>query len=502
MRKRSVFISTMLIFLFVFPAMPLKAGYPDINGGVYNEYEYEEVVFLSGEPVKFTGKVDVSYKEKDTGATVKYTMDLKPENVSIKGKLSRQVTYEVSYDKRTDRGQTIADIKVVSFKESIDLDKDKYKLEDFQFSASRIIDNRPASDFYSGTLSARKYYTINKTDGTAVVDISGGMVGYANFWGETTTQLIEEVITVNRTLPAQKKGESGEKINWQGTVKIDFSDSMRKTLKYEENKADLSSFNGGHMRITGYNMYSRYEYDLPAMKEGKPENSRRSRGSIELARDKLPQIERLIIPKFYDTRGHWAQDSIEKLYSLDVFADNSSFFIPDAPMTRMDFVRAVMKACDIRVDEGTKKRTSSRKKQVEVSPFLDVPAESDDYKYVKSAVGKGIISGLAPDFFGGKQNLTRAQAVTILIRALGFEHKAPSPGFYTSFADDEKIPDWAKNSIYVAREINLVSGDDENRFNPDKVMTRAEASVMLVKFLEFLEKDLQKNYREEIVLYR
>lgn len=502
MKRNIISICTLALFLLTVFALPVDAAWLDISGGVYNEYEYEEVVFLSGEPVKFTGKATVSRKEKENQATIKYSVDLKPQDQNIKGKLSRQITYDINYDRRTDKGQTIADIKVTSFKENLDLNGDKFKLEDFQFSASQVIDNRPASDYYSGTMSARKYYTINKTEGTAVVDISGGTAGYGNFWGETATQLVEQMIVVERTLPGEKKGETGEKISWQGTVRIDLSDSMRKTLKYEENKADLASFSGGHMRITDQNMYSRYEYDLPYMKDGKPEGSRRVKGSIELTKDMLPKIERLIVPKFYDTRGHWAQDSIEKLYSLDVFTDNSAFFVPDAPMTRMEFARAVVKACDIRVMTEDKKKTSTRNKQPEVSTFKDIPADSSDYAYAKSMLEKGIMSGLAPDIFGAKERLTRAQAVTILIRALGFEYKAPTPGFYTSFADDARIPDWAKDSVYVAKEINLISGDSAGRFNPDKVMSRAEASVMLIKFLEFMEKDLQKNYREEVLLYR
>jgi len=32
-------------------------------------------------------------------------------------------------------------------------------------------------------------------------------------------------------------------------------------------------------------------------------------------------------------------------------------------------------------------------------------------------------------------------------------------------------------------------------------MTRAEASAMLVRFLEFLERDLQRDYRENIILF-
>ncbi|HEX3010538.1 MAG TPA: S-layer homology domain-containing protein, partial [Syntrophomonadaceae bacterium] len=58
-----------------------------------------------------------------------------------------------------------------------------------------------------------------------------------------------------------------------------------------------------------------------------------------------------------------------------------------------------------------------------------------------------------------------------------------------------------RDSIYVASEIGLVQGDNSNCVNPNKVMTRAEASALLVKFLNFLEVDLQKDYRENIVLY-
>ena len=67
--------------------------------------------------------------------------------------------------------------------------------------------------------------------------------------------------------------------------------------------------------------------------------------------------------------------------------------------------------------------------------------------------------------------------------------------------DDKSIPDFAKDSIYVAREIGLTYGDSLNRVNPGQNVTRAEASAMLVRFLNFLEKDLQKDYRENIMLF-
>jgi len=79
---------------------------------------------------------------------------------------------------------------------------------------------------------------------------------------------------------------------------------------------------------------------------------------------------------------------------------------------------------------------------------------------------------------------------------------APNPGYFTYFNDDYDIPDWARDSIYMASEIGIIQGDEMGDINPNQDMTRAEASAMLIRFLEFLEKDLQKNYREEIIYYK
>ena len=75
-------------------------------------------------------------------------------------------------------------------------------------------------------------------------------------------------------------------------------------------------------------------------------------------------IERLIVPKFRDVPGHWAEEYIEKLYSLDVFDDKSmTFFVPEGPITRKEYIVAVMKASDIepeipvkRIDEKLQRK--------------------------------------------------------------------------------------------------------------------------------------------------
>jgi len=485
----------LLILSFIIVPINVIAAPPEFSGGVNNEYQYEEIVFISGEPVKFVGTMTVSEKEKSDSSTISYTFKLTPEDKGIDGKLDRRISYVTTYDVRSDKGQTIGQTNISGKpRDSIEIDGVKYELIDYQFSKSDVIDNRPASDFYTGNITGRKVYTINKTEGQVIVDIIGGSVGYENFWGATETQIIDLVF--NSSMENEDTDSS-----WQGTVRSQVSDSMTKKLVYSDNDANFSSFNGGYVKTTNSSIVSKYDYDLPYATNSRRNKDRRDRGTISLSKENVPKIERLIVPKFRDLGGHWAENHINKLYSLDVFDEVATFFVPDVPMNREEFTRAVMRASAIRLAEVPKTRGSSRNKTPEISPFSDVATTDANYDYIKNGVAKGIIQGVSNNKFAPKDSLTRAQAITVIIRALGFESKAPTPGYYTSFSDDRLIPSWAKDSIYMAKEIGLVQGDQLNRVNPNDVLTRAEASAILVRFLEFLERDLQQDYRENIILF-
>lgn len=482
----------------------------DFAGGVHNEYEYAEVVFLTGEPIKFVGEYSVKVSERNDEKRIKYDFKLTPEDKDIEGKFTRKFTLITKYDKRNDKGQTIAYAEIDdNYRETITIGDEKFILEDFQFSKSDVIDNRPASDFYSGNFKGRKYYKYyrdNKENGKVILDITGGDVGYKNFWGGTETQILSHTINFEGFVleDEEDEEEDAEEIDWQGTVNIQTSDSTTKSLKYSENEANFSSFNGGHLRTTNREIVSEYSYDMPRFRDNIPRRGKRDKDDIRLSRKMNPKIERLIVPKFKDIGGHWAQVYIEKLYSLDVFEGNSSFFLPDTPMTRLEFIKGIIKACDMRptLETNTRRRARRRNEEPEESYFSDMKVDDNDYSDVKQAVDKGIIKGTNSNEFKPGQPLTKAQAITILIRALGFESKSPTPGYYMSFDDDEEIPYWARDSIYVASEFGLVTGDRSNNINPNKIMTRAEASAMMVRLLEFLQRDLQKDYRENIVNFR
>ena len=512
------FIALIILFTMVFSSYVTYGSPPGFSGGVNNENEYEEIVFITGKPIKFVGEYKVKVNEKSGKKTITYTFNkLKPASLPVEAKMDKKIKITIEYDKNNDKGQTITNT-TVDMDEKITIGNDEYQLENIQFSKSDIIDNRPASDFYTGNFTIRKQYTINKNQGKVVIEGTGTNVGYENFWGSTETQLIDYVIHYDRKIyrgDPKKEPNNYDEISWTGTVSIKTSDSATKSLQYWQNEAGLSSFNRGYIRVTNRDVVSEYSYNLPRMVRARygytvadtrlelpDESGKRNTGSEKLSKSMLPQVEHLIVPKFRDTGGHWAQDYIEKLYSLDVFEGESEFFVPEAPMTRQEFARAVVKACNIRLDSDTKTKPSSGRKASKDPVFTDVNSKDPDYEYIKEAVNKGIIQGQSDGTFAPGEPLTRAQAATIFIRALGFQNMAPNPGYFTYFNDDYDIPDWARDSIYMASEIGIIQGDEMGNINPNRDMTRAEASAMLIRFLEFLEKDLQKNYREEIIYYK
>ena len=90
---------------------------PEFSGGVRNEYEYKEVVFITGKPITLTGKVDVAEKDKDTTKTTSYKFTL--ENKDLGAKLERKIDLITTFDKRGEKGQTIANTEIGKAAESL-----------------------------------------------------------------------------------------------------------------------------------------------------------------------------------------------------------------------------------------------------------------------------------------------------------------------------------------------------------------------------------------------
>lgn len=471
-------------------------------GGVTDGYIYKEVVFITGKPVVVEGKaVSQTRRKGDVESTIlTYELNNKAEDMNLK----RRISYETSFYKKDDKGQTVAVTTVTKFSERITIGGDRYNLEDYQFSKSVVYDNRPAVDFYSGNMSSKKTYLLNGDNGTVVVDSTADtIVGYKHYWGASETYVINQDISVNLPDFIQDPDDSNEKddLKWDATTTLKMSSTTRKDLSYVRNEPTNISFRGGLLQTAKEENIAQYSYDLPKFDDdGYIIKKKRDKDEEDLRLDTAEEHKRLVIPKVTDIRGYWAEESIFTLYSLEVFDSPSEYFSPKVPMTRADFAKAVVRAIDTLDTQETKQQAikNARNKQDEPVAFDDVAKEDADYDYIKYVKDKGIMNGVEEGFFAPNKPLSRAEAITILIRTLGLESMAPNPPYKTIYKDDNQIPLWAKDSIYAATEIRLIRGYD-GYIAPKQNISRAEGAELIYRYIKHIKDNITVDYRERII---
>lgn len=121
--------------------------------------------------------------------------------------------------------------------------------------------------------------------------------------------------------------------------------------------------------------------------------------------------------------------------------------------------------------------------------FVDIPRDSWYYNYIASSEKEGIISGFPDRTFRGDNIINREQIVAISARAL-YEKKGylyPVDIWeYLSFIDSEDIADWAKKDIALAYRETLIDMPYDRYFEPQKPMSRAEATVIVYRLFQLL----------------
>ncbi len=92
---------------------------------------------------------------------------------------------------------------------------------------------------------------------------------------------------------------------------------------------------------------------------------------------------------------------------------------------------------------------------------------------LQHAVTNGLLNGTNNKLLP-KDNLTRAQMATILVRALG----AKEEGDISSFTDVKKSA-WYYSAMAISYKMGIFRGDGAGKLNPDAAITRQEAFVVL-----------------------
>ena len=112
--------------------------------------------------------------------------------------------------------------------------------------------------------------------------------------------------------------------------------------------------------------------------------------------------------------------------------------------------------------------------------FADI-TDSRVRKKIEVMASKGIIGGTSATTYSPYANITRADFLYLLFRAMGIELKVES-----NF-DDIKPGIYYYHAVGVARALNITSGTGNNRFSPDAFITRQDMMVMVAKALRVFE---------------
>jgi uncharacterized repeat protein (TIGR02543 family) len=127
--------------------------------------------------------------------------------------------------------------------------------------------------------------------------------------------------------------------------------------------------------------------------------------------------------------------------------------------------------------------------------FTDTGKDAPYYDAVSFIAARGISRGTGQGCFSPELSLSRGQFITLLLRAYGIKEAEPDKD---GFSDTGST--YYSGYIEAARQLNISSGTGDNRFSPERSLSRQEAYTMVYKLLKAL-KELDKSDAVELRSY-
>ncbi len=182
-------------------------------------------------------------------------------------------------------------------------------------------------------------------------------------------------------------------------------------------------------------------------------------------------------PVITDISNHWAKNDIDFVMNKGLLVGTSpTTFGPNTGMTRGMFVTVLGRLAEADVDAY---KTSS---------FTDVKSDAYYMSSVEWAKEKGIVSGMGEGRFAPEQTITREQMAAIILNYAEFiNFKLPKVNGEKTFADNDKISSYAKDSVSQVQMAGVIGGKNGNVFDPQGTATRAEFSSVLRRFVELVD---------------
>lgn len=443
-----------------------------------DELNCKEVVFISGEAITFEGTADITTSKSGTSQTEKYSYNLKDDSGNT---LTRDISFKVNSEEKSN-GQITRKWEIDDFQESITINGTTYTLEKYNFSKNRLDDVRAVGTYFAGNINLSKEYTDGSEGGKVKITGTGSIYGYDTSWSKNET--------VNMTYTVSNIQAEN---SWTGKYKTTTSDTDRRVVTYIENRPTEISFDGGFMLSESNISTLRYYMEMPEFYGSKVlDYVVTDEGAFKY--ESFPSETRLANYSLKGIKGHWGEMALRQAFALEYMDEWEINTTPDSYVTRGEFAKII--ALALKLDTKSEIINSNNKdgKVENKVIYKDVPENNKYYKYIMALTEAGVVEGVGNSRFQPNAIISRAEAITMIISALGFQDKAPEPLPLLGFSDSSDIPAWAEKYIYMGNKIGLINGDENGNVMARKQLTKAEIATITNNMIEYLVEELGEEY--------
>lgn len=183
---------------------------------------------------------------------------------------------------------------------------------------------------------------------------------------------------------------------------------------------------------------------------------------------------------FKDVTNHWAKADIELLASKLVIKGVTDLsFAPESNITRAEFAALLVRSLGLTADAGS-------------AVFTDVKSSDWFAGAIGAAVKAKLIYGFDDNSFKPNAAITREQMAVMVSRAITAAGKTSDVTgkqneLLAKFQDNASISSWAQVAVAQSIEANIISGMTVDTFVPSANATRAQAAVMLKRFMQYTD---------------
>lgn len=218
---------------------------------------------------------------------------------------------------------------------------------------------------------------------------------------------------------------------------------------------------------------------------------------------------RLSDTPFTDIEDHWAEQTINDMYQLNLLEGVSkSEFDPEDTVTRAEFLKFMMDAANIyghyiregecldaTIDDWYCKYLQgaldkdlipeSMITDYSVEKQIKVVSEATDEEKAKT-VEVNVYSGE----FHGDNDITREEMAALAVSCIQYAAgEMEISGESMSFADENQISEKYIDAVNKAIDLNILNGFEDNTFRPQDTLTRAQAATIAERVYDLLNNE-------------